>query len=251
MSNVSGIEEKFTAFCSWVQAITGRPVIKARRRMNVQLKEPYCCVDLLSAPLITKDLKGYEDLYPQTSEHPLKEKIRGLVFATFQVTSLGGDDAMDCIHKLHASFRTDAWLVFARRNSFGTAGGDGMENLSAEFMAAAFENRAQLKVSFYIPVEVVFEECINDVNSFNVATSIDSVNNSFHLLICALRMVVRWIVDVLFSLLYMCCLAVFCFNILLLELRKLWHWTWTENCCNPRQTWCWTRWCNIVVIKYV
>ena len=158
MSNGNSLEDKFTAFCSWVQQVTGRPVLKARRRMNTQLSEPYCSVDLLSAPMVPKDLELYRDEHPESVEHPITQRIRGLVHATFQITAIGGTDAMQCIHRLHASFRTDSWLVFAKKNSFGTAGGDGMENLSSEFMAAAFENRAQMKMSFYIPVPVDFNE---------------------------------------------------------------------------------------------
>lgn len=155
MSN--GIEQKFTAFCSWVEAATGRPVIKARRGMNVQMNQPYCAVDLLEAPLITKDLELYVDQHSDSFEFPIIERIRGLVLATFQISSFGGD-AVQCLHRLHASLKTDAWLVFAKKNSFGTAGGDGVQNLAAEFLSATFENRAQMKLTFYIPVPVDFEE---------------------------------------------------------------------------------------------
>lgn len=158
MSNGNGIEEKFTAFCSWVESATGRPVLKARRRMNTQLSEPYCLVDLLSANLVPRDLKSYYDEHPDDVDFPIKERIRGLVFATFKIVALGGDDAMQCIHQLHASFRRDSWLVFAKKYSFGLAGGEGMENIASEFMGAAFENRAEMKMSFYIPIPVDFEE---------------------------------------------------------------------------------------------
>lgn len=176
MSN--GIEEKFTAFCQWVQDITGRPVMKARRHMNTQLKVPYCSVDLLTAPLVAKDLVLYRDKYPDTVSKTLTERVRGLVLATFQITALGGDDAMQCIHRLSASFKTDAWLVFAKKNSFGTAGADGMENIASEFLGAAYENRAQMKATFYIPVPVDFDEdyftygqittTVNNITSKNV-----------------------------------------------------------------------------------
>lgn len=174
----SGLEQKFTAFCTWVQNVTGRPVMKARRRMNIQLTQPYCSVDLLSAPMVARDLVTYTDNYPSTVSKPLTERVRGLVFATFQITALGGIDAMDCIHKVNASFKTDAWLVFAKQNSFGIAGQDGMENISSEFLGAAFENRAQMKASFYIPVPVDFDEdyftygsmttTVNNIHSKNV-----------------------------------------------------------------------------------
>lgn len=156
MSN--GIEEKFSAFCTWAQTITGRPVMKARRRMNTQLSSPYIAVDLLSARMVDKDLVFYTDQYPDDVTHPLTERVRGLVVATFQITALGGDDAMQCIHRLHASFRTDEWLIFSKKNSFGLGELDGMENLSSEFIGAAFENRAQMKASFYVPVPVDFDE---------------------------------------------------------------------------------------------
>ena len=160
MSNVNPtIEDKFTAFCSWVEKITGRPVIKARRRMNTQLKVPYCSVDLLAGKMVPKDLEIYSDSSPDTADQPIHETIRGLMLVTFQVTALGGKDAMDVIHRLIASFKIDSWFVFSKKYSFGNAGiEDGMENISSEFLGAAFENRAQMKASFYIPVPVTFDE---------------------------------------------------------------------------------------------
>lgn len=152
------IEDKFNAFCGWVQQITGRPVLKARRRMTSQLNVPYCSVDLLFAKMVPKDLKWYDDPSPLTVDQPLHEIIRGLMMVQFQVTALGGQDAMQVIHRLHASFRTDRFLVFSHQNSFGLSETEGMENLASEFLSAAFENRAQMKVGFYIPVPVTFDE---------------------------------------------------------------------------------------------
>lgn len=152
------IEEKFDAFCQWVQDSTGRPVIKARKRMNVQLSCPYCVVDLLAAPEVPKDLYWHFDPSPDTVDKPLKERIRGLVQATFQITAIGGDDAMQAIHRLSASFKRDSWLVFAKKYSFGISETEGMENMATQILSAAYENRAQMKCSFYIPIPVDFDE---------------------------------------------------------------------------------------------
>ena len=107
MSNAT-IEDRFNAFCGYVHDVTGRPVLKARRGMNFQFSEPYISVDLLSCNLVPKDVVFYEDNKPGDFVAPLKATVRGLVYAVFQITSLGGADAVQIMHKLHTSFKTDS-----------------------------------------------------------------------------------------------------------------------------------------------
>ena len=64
MSNVVTIEDRFNAFCTYAKEITGRPVLKARRGMNFQFKEPYLSIDLLSCNLVPKDDWSYIDTDP-------------------------------------------------------------------------------------------------------------------------------------------------------------------------------------------
>lgn len=157
MSNAT-IEDRFNAFCGYVHDVTGRPVLKARRGMNFQFSEPYISVDLLSCNLVPKDVVFYEDNKPGDFVAPLKATVRGLVYAVFQITSLGGADAVQIMHKLHTSFKTDRWQYIAHKNQFGLGENEGVENISAEFLSAAFENRAQMKISLYTPCPVEYEE---------------------------------------------------------------------------------------------
>jgi len=151
------IEQKFSAWCSWVEKITGRPVIKSRRGMNAQLNVPYCAIDLLSAELVEKDISTYVDDEPETDDEKLTEIVRGLTLCRFLVSAIGGADAMQCIHRLNAALHSDLFILFSSEYSFGLSEIEGMQNLSAEFLGAAFENRAQIKVSFYIPVPTSFD----------------------------------------------------------------------------------------------
>lgn len=152
------IEDRFNAFCEYVHIITGRPVLKARRGMNFQFKEPYMSVDLIGANLVPKDDWHYEDSNPGEVTGTLKQVVRGLVYAVFQITALGGSDALQIIHTLHTSFKTDFWQYWAHNNQFGLGENEGLENLSAEFLSAAFENRAQIKISVYTPCPVEFND---------------------------------------------------------------------------------------------
>ena len=158
MSNAVTIEDKFNAFCDYVKTVTGRPVLKARRGMNFQFKEPYISIDLLSCNLVPKDDWYYEDSNPGEIIGTLKQMVRGLIYAVFQITSLGGSDALQILHKLHASLKTDYWQYWAYKNQFGLGENEGVENLSAELLSAAFENRGQMKVSLYTPCPVEFED---------------------------------------------------------------------------------------------
>ena len=156
MSSVT-LEDKFNAFCEYIQTTTGRPVLKSRRGMNFQFSEPYISVDLLSCALVPKDDYTYIDPDPEDMEKPLKQIVRGLVYAVFKITSLGGNDALEILHKLHTSFKTDSWQYWAYKNQFGMGENEGVENLSAEFLSAAFENRAEMKISLYTPVPVDYD----------------------------------------------------------------------------------------------
>jgi len=151
------IEEKFSAWCSWVEKITGRPVVKSRRGMNAQLNVPFCAVDLLSAELVGKDTSVYIDDEPGIDDEKLTEVIRGLTVCRFLISAIGGTDAMDCIHRLNAALHSDLFIQFSGEYSFGLSEVEGMQNLSSEFLGAAFVNRAQMKASFYIPVPVSFD----------------------------------------------------------------------------------------------
>jgi len=157
MSNAT-IEDRFNAFCDYVHEVTQRPVLKARRGMNFQFTEPYISVDLLSCYLVPKDVVFYEDDKPGDFVAPLKATVRGLIYVTFQVTSLGGADALQIMQKLKTSFWTDRWQYIAYQNQFGLGENEGIDNLSAELLSAAFENRAQMKISLYTPCPVEYQE---------------------------------------------------------------------------------------------
>lgn len=150
------IEDRFNAFCEYVQTTTGRPVLKARRGMNFQPSQPYISIDLLSCELVPKDDWHYEDSQPGEVVGNVKQVVRGLVYAVFQIKSFGGADAVQILHLLHTSLKTDNWQYWAYKNQFGLGENEGVENLSSELLSTAFENRAQMKVSFYIPCPVEF-----------------------------------------------------------------------------------------------
>ena len=152
------IEDRFNAFCKYVQEITGRPVLKARRGMNFQFSEPYISVDLLNCYLVPKDVVFYEEPPEIDFTTPIKATVRGLVYATFQISSFGGADAIQIMHKLHTSFKTDMWQYWAHQNQFGLGENEGVDNLSSEFLGSTFENRAQMKISVYTPCPVEFQE---------------------------------------------------------------------------------------------
>ena len=151
------IEDRFNAFCEYVQRITGRPVLKARRGMNFQPSEPYISIDLLSCQLVPKDDWHYEDSNPGQPTGTIKQVVRGLIYAVFQVKSFGGTDAVQILHKLHTSLKTDDWQYWAYKNEFGLGENEGVENLSSELLSTAFENRAQMRVSLYTPCPVEFD----------------------------------------------------------------------------------------------
>ena len=92
------IEDRFNAFCEYVQTTTGRPVLKARRGMNFQPSQPYISIDLLSCQLVPKDDWHYEDSQPGEVVGNVKQVVRGLVYAVFQIKSFGGADAVQILH---------------------------------------------------------------------------------------------------------------------------------------------------------
>lgn len=152
------LETKINTFCQYVQDITGRPVLKARRNKNPQLTTPFCSVDYLGGKQVENDTKTYTDAYPNSYDKPIKETVRGLCIGQFSVSSIGGSDAMQVLHKLNCSFYTDTFLFWCKANSFGFSSSGDVQNIAEQILDSAFENRGQLNVFLYMPVPVEFQE---------------------------------------------------------------------------------------------
>lgn len=107
-----------------------------------QLTEPYFTVFLSDLEKLVHDVVIFDkDLDIET--------VRGLGLLRFTVIRYGGDNVISDLAKLQDSFETTKFVFEMEQYGFGLSDKGNIINTTAPLIDARFENRAELKCSFY------------------------------------------------------------------------------------------------------
>lgn len=155
MTTTATIETKLNQFCAYIQQITGLPVLKSRAGATPQLNKLYASVDLIDYFPVDKDVSKYEDSNPTDLNAPRSQVVRGLSVLNL-VVSFFGKGAIQQAHIFAASFRSDYFVQFSSEKSFGLMNPPEVVNISAQILDSKFEDRAEVRCQFYVPIPVVF-----------------------------------------------------------------------------------------------
>ena len=137
-------------FADYVESVTGRPTI-LRRTDTPQPTEPYCSIITMDFSAVPHDVVTFDGTGTTATE-----TVRGLGVLTYVVEALGGD-ARSCLSHLQASFETGKFFFDLGIYGFGLSDKGTINNTSAPFIDAKFEERQELKCSFYHVQSEVFE----------------------------------------------------------------------------------------------
>lgn len=137
-------------FADYVEAITGRSTI-LRRADTPQPNKPYCSIITMDYTAVANDIVTFAGTSTGATE-----TVRGLGLLTYVVEALGGD-ARSTLANLQASFQTIKFFYGMGIYGFGLSDKGTINNTSAPFIDAKFEERQELKCSFYHVQSEVFD----------------------------------------------------------------------------------------------
>lgn len=143
-------------FCDYIKEIVGKPVV-IEKSNTPQLDEPYLSVLLSDVNLLPHDIVSMvEETDEETEVTTTIESPRGLGLLNFTVIGYGGDPMSD-LARVQKSFETSAFIFGLEIYGFGLSDKGTIINTTAPLIDARFENRAELKCSFYHSASETFD----------------------------------------------------------------------------------------------
>ncbi len=158
---ITTVKEAKLKVADFVQLVTGRTTILAHGD-GPQLNEPYCSIKDDSIVGVQHDTTKQE-IVEVEGEDEIQETVRGLGKFSYTVEAWGGD-SMNVLNKLKASFWSALFMDKMNVEGIGLSDIGEVQDTSAPFISAKWEDRAQLSISFYIsvPVELIIDHFDKD-----------------------------------------------------------------------------------------
>lgn len=136
-------------FGDYITSILNKPYTLERSN-TPQLTEPYFTVFLSDLEKLVHDVVVFDkDLDIET--------VRGLGLLRFTVIGYGGNSVMSDLAKLQDSFETTKFVFEMEQYGFGLSDKGNVIDTTAPLIDARFENRAELKCSFYHSASSAFD----------------------------------------------------------------------------------------------
>lgn len=135
-------------FCDYIVGVLGKPAIILKSN-TPQLSVPYFSVFLEEDNQLPHDVVTFNAVEN-------KEVVRGLGILRFVVQGYG-DQPMSDLKKLQQSYETSKFTFGMEAFGLGLSEKGTILNTTAPFIDARFENRAELKCSFYHVASTSFD----------------------------------------------------------------------------------------------
>lgn len=159
------IAERWTKICEFCKQSLNIPVIKSRRGTTPQMTSTFAAVDLLNVQSWAKDLKEYVE-----TENDLLQRFKGRCLMSFRIQTYG-QNALQLLFNFRLLLMGNRFSLFGNINGFGIGEVGDVNNISAVFLDADYEERAEVEFSVY--TSIPYQVYVDWYNKFKLGVEVD------------------------------------------------------------------------------